>query len=221
MLIEIVFNYIKNYFEKKNAWIFLLHDLLVANLSCVTIVNERDKNEFEILNVSNESYLLFCFYITMFALLFANQAFVFFLISSKHLFRFRIASKQKQLLMLFKKKLTKRSLFRRYKNSVKSVQIFEETTLIDIIFRSQMINLEMIIDMKLSTKSYTFRRDNEQVFDNSNKWILIFDWLILTRSLTELRTRSETLFCNITAFSSFKKITSRNIYSTLRPLIAN
>lgn len=88
MLIEIVFNYIKDYLEKKDACVFLFHVILVANSKCIAIANKRDKNKFKILNVLNKLYLLLCFYITMFALLFANQAFAtFFLTSSKHLFR--------------------------------------------------------------------------------------------------------------------------------------
>ena len=93
----------------------------------------------------------------------------FFLTSSKQLFRFRISSEQKQLLMFLKKEMMKKPLFRRCKNIVKFLQIFDEQVLIDSTFRSQMINLESITDMKLSIDSYIFRRDNEQAFDNSNK----------------------------------------------------
>jgi len=128
VLIEIVFNYIKDYFEEKDACVFLFYAILVANFSCVAIANERDKNEFEISNVSNESCLLLCSYITMLALLFADQVFaIFFLISSKQLFCLRIASRQKQLPIFFKKKLAERSLFRRCKSIVKSVQLFKKT----------------------------------------------------------------------------------------------
>ena len=170
MLIVIVFHHIKDYLEKKNAYVLLFYVIFVVASVCVVVANERDKNEFEILDVSNESCLLLCSHIFMLALLFANQVFVaLFLTSSKHLFRFRIVSRQKQLSMSLKKKMTKRFLFRRCKSTIKSIQIFEKLTLIDIIFRSQMINLESIIDMKLFTSSYIFRRGNEQALDNNNK----------------------------------------------------
>ena len=65
--------------------------------------------------------------------------------------------------------MTKKFLFRRYKNTMKNIQIFEKQILIDNIFRFQMINFESIIDMKFFTNLYIFRRDNEQTFDNNNK----------------------------------------------------
>ena len=71
--------------------------------------------------------------------------------------------------MFLKKKMIEKSLFRRCKNTVKSIQIFDEQVLTDSIFRSQIINLESIIDMKFFTDSYIFRRDNEQAFDNSSR----------------------------------------------------
>lgn len=84
VLIEIVFNHIKGYLGEKDACVSLFHAMLTADSLCVAIANERDRNEFGISNVSNESCLLLCSHITMLALLFANQAFVvFFLTSSK------------------------------------------------------------------------------------------------------------------------------------------
>jgi len=169
MLIEIVFNYIKDYLEKKDACVFLFHVILVANSKCIAIANKRDKNKFKILNVLNKLYLLLCFYITMFALLFANQAFAtFFLTSSKHLFRLWIALEQKQLSISLKKKLTKRSLFRQCKSTIKDVQIFDEKILANITLCPQINHLESIINIELSTNLYIFRRDIEQALDNNN-----------------------------------------------------
>lgn len=65
--------------------------------------------------------------------------------------------------------MIEKSLFRRCKNTVKSIQIFDEQALTDSIFRSQMINFESVTDMKLFTDSYIFRRDNKQTFNNNNK----------------------------------------------------
>ena len=107
------------------------------------------------------------------ALLFSNQAFaVPSLTSLERLFRLRTSSKQKQLLMSLKKKMTKRSLFRRHGNTVKSIQISDEQALADSILRSQMITLGSIIGMKLLTGSYTFRRGNGQALDNSSRWTM-------------------------------------------------
>ena len=122
ILIEILFHHIKSYIEKKNAYVLLFYAVFVVTSICVVVVNERDKNEFEIFDVSNESCLLFCFHILMLALFFANQVFVVsFLTSSKQLFRLRIASRQKQLSMHLKKKMTKKLLFRRCKNTIKRI----------------------------------------------------------------------------------------------------
>ena len=41
--------------------------------------------------------------------------------------------------------------------------------LMNSILRSQIINLESVINMKLSTDSYIFQRDNDETLDNSNK----------------------------------------------------
>ena len=139
-------------------------------LKCNAIVNKSDKNEFETFDVSNELCLLLYSHITMLALLFVDQAFViFFLTSSEQIFRFRITSKQKLLLMLLKKKMTERSLFQRCKNIVRNVQIFEKKAFAYIILDSQINTLESVTDMKLFTSSYIFRRDNEQAFNNSSK----------------------------------------------------
>lgn len=72
VLIEIVFHHIKDYLEKKDSYVLLFYAILVATLVCVVVANERDRNEFEILDVSNESCLLLCSHITMLALLFVD-----------------------------------------------------------------------------------------------------------------------------------------------------
>lgn len=69
MLIKIMFHYIKDYFKKKDAYVLLRYTYYNFNLF---VVNKNNKNEFEILDVLNESCLLFCSYIIMLALLFAN-----------------------------------------------------------------------------------------------------------------------------------------------------
>ena len=71
--------------------------------------------------------------------------------------------------MSLKKKIIEKFLFRRCKNTIKNIQIFNEQTLINNTFRFQIINFENIIDIKFFTDSYIFRRDNKQVFDNNNK----------------------------------------------------
>jgi len=170
VLIEIVFNHIKGYLEEKDACVSSFHAILVANSKCIAIANERDKNEFGISNVLNESCLLLCPHITMLALLFANRAFATSsLTSSKHLFRLRIALEQKQLSIPLKEELAKRPLFRRCKSTVKGVQISNEKILANTTLRPQMNHLESIIDMKLPTDSYIFRRGNGQALDNSSK----------------------------------------------------
>ena len=62
------------------------------------------------------------------------------------------------------------SLFRRCKSILNGVKISNKKALTDSTLRSQMINLESVIDMKLSTDSYTFRRDNDETLNNSSEW---------------------------------------------------
>ena len=71
--------------------------------------------------------------------------------------------------MPLKNEMIEKSLFRQCKNTMKNIQIFDEQALIDSILRSQIINLESVIDMKLFIDSYIFRHDNEQVLDNSSR----------------------------------------------------
>ena len=112
----------------------------------------------------------------MLALLFADQAFaVSSLTLSKQLFRLRIASEQKQLLISLKKEMAKRSLFRRCKHTVRNVQVSEEEALAYTILSPQMNTLGSIIGMELPASPYTFRRDNGQALDNSSKQMLVFD----------------------------------------------
>ena len=127
ILIEIVFRHIKNYLEKKDAYVLSCYVTLIAFFVCVVIVNERDKNEFEIFDVSNESCLLFCFHISLFILFFANQVFVvFFLTSFEQLFHFRIVLKQKQLSMFLKKKMTKIFFFNDVKILLKAYKFLKK-----------------------------------------------------------------------------------------------
>ena len=71
--------------------------------------------------------------------------------------------------MHLKKKMTKKSLFRRCKNTIKRIQISEKQTLINSTFRPQMTNLENITGMEFLTDPYIFRRENRQALDNNNK----------------------------------------------------
>ena len=70
MLIEIVFHRIRDYFGKKNAYVRLFYTVYVVTSVCVV--------------VANESCLLHCFHIFMFAFTFRESAFaVSFLILSE------------------------------------------------------------------------------------------------------------------------------------------
>lgn len=139
------------------------------------VANERGRNEFGIPDVLNEPCLLLCPHITMLALLFADQAFAASsLTSPKQLFRLRIASGQKQLLVPLKEEMTERSLFRRCKNTVRNVQISEEEALAYTTLSPQMNTLGSITGMELPTGPYTFRRGNGQALDNSSKQTLVF-----------------------------------------------
>ena len=77
--------------------------------------------------------------------------------------------KTKTVIDVFEKKITKRFLFRRCKNTIKSIQIFDKQTLINNIFRFQIINFENVINIKFFIDLYIFRRNNKQVFNNNNK----------------------------------------------------
>ncbi|CAF9942110.1 MAG: hypothetical protein HETSPECPRED_005169 [Heterodermia speciosa] len=146
VLIEIVFQHTKGY------------------------LGEKDANEFGIPDVPNEPCLLLCPHITMLALLFSDQAFAApSLTSPERLFRLRIPPGQKQLLVPLKEEMAERPLFRRCKNTVKSIQISDEQALADSTLRPQMTNLGSITGMELPTGPYTFRRGNGQALDNSNE----------------------------------------------------
>jgi len=141
----------------------------------VRVANKRSRNEFGIPDVPNEPCLLLCPYITMLALLFADQAFAASsLTSPEHLFRLRIAPGQKQLPVPLKEELAEIPLFRRCKSTVHCVQISEDEALADHTLRSQMINLGSMTGMELPTGPYTFRRGNGQALDNSSKKTLTF-----------------------------------------------
>ena len=170
VLIEIVFDNTKGYLGEKVACVFLLHNILAVDSSCVAVANERGRNKFGIPDVPNEPCLLFCPHLTMLALLSADQAFaVSSLTSPEQLFRLRIAPGQKQLPVPLKEEMAERPLFRRCKNTVKSIQISEEQALADSTLRPQMTNLGSITGMELPTGPYTFRRGNGQALDNSSK----------------------------------------------------
>ena len=122
VLIEIVFNYTKGYLRKKDTYVFIFHITFNAAVGYHAVANDQSRNEFGIPDVPNEPCLLLCPHITMLALLFADQAFAASsLISLKQLFRLRIASGQKQLLVLLKEEMAERLLFRRCRNTVRSV----------------------------------------------------------------------------------------------------
>ncbi len=106
----------------------------------------------------------------MLALLFADQAFAAFSLTSlKQLFRLRIALGQKQLSMPLKEEIVARFIFRRCKHIVNCVQISEDEALTNNTLRSQMIKLGSLTNMELPTSPYTFRRGNGQALDNSSK----------------------------------------------------
>ena len=106
----------------------------------------------------------------MLALLFADQAFAASsLTSPEQLFRLRIVPGQKQLLVPLKEEMAERPLFRRCKNTLKSLKISEEEALADTTLRPQMAKLGIITGMELPTGPYTFRRGNGQALDNSSK----------------------------------------------------
>lgn len=116
----------------------------------------------------------------MLALIFANEAFVVSKLTlAKQLFRLRIFSKQNQLELSFKQEMQEMSIFRRWKSTIHESQIFKTKVLAQIIFRSQMMNLDRIIDMKLSIISYIFRRNNEKALDNSNEWYVHLSFQLL------------------------------------------
>ena len=70
--------------------------------------------------------------------------------------------------MPLKEEMAERPLFRRYKNTVKNVQISEEEALANTTLRLQMTNLGIITGMELPTGLYIFRRGNGQALNNSS-----------------------------------------------------
>ena len=121
MLIEIVFNHTKRYLGEKDAYGLSFHIVFAPASGYVAVANGRGRNEFGIPNVANKPCLLLYPYITMLALLFADQAFAAaFLTSLEKLFRLRIAPGQKQLPVPLKKEMAERHLFRPCKNTVKA-----------------------------------------------------------------------------------------------------
>ncbi|KAL9027313.1 MAG: hypothetical protein Q9196_004144 [Gyalolechia fulgens] len=95
VLIEIVFHHIKGYLGEKMRTSSLYVSKAAASVRAA-VANECGRNEFGIPDVPNEPCLLLCPYITVLALLFADQAFAApFLTSPEQLFRLRIAPGQK------------------------------------------------------------------------------------------------------------------------------
>ena len=169
VLIEIVFRHTKGYLGEKDAYVLPCYATLTPPSACVANANEHGRNEFGIPDVPNEPCLLLCPHIPLLALLFADQAFAApSLTSPEQLFRLRIAPGQKQLPVPLKEEMAERPLFRRCKNTIKSIQISEEEALADSTLRPQMINLGSITGMELPTGPYTFRRGNGQALDNSS-----------------------------------------------------
>lgn len=120
----------------------------------------------------------------MLALIFTNEVFVISKLTlAKQLFRLRISSRQNQLELSFKQKMQEMSIFRRWKSTIHESQIFETKALAQITFRSQMMNLDRIIDMKLSIILYIFRRNNEKALDNNNKWHVHLSFQLLLTSV--------------------------------------
>ena len=147
-----------------------LHTPLAAASGHVVIADGGDRNEFGIPDVPNEPCLLLCPHITMLALLFSDQAFAApSLTSPEQLYRLRVDPGQKQLPLPLKDEMADRPLFRRCKNTVRSVQISEEQALTDNALRDQMTDLGTITGMELPTAPYTFRRGNGHALDNSSK----------------------------------------------------
>jgi len=170
VLIEIVFNHTKGYLGEKDAYVLTFDLTFAASSICVAFANEHNRNEFGIPDVPNEPCLLLCPHISMLALLFADQAFAASALTSpEQLFRLRIAPGQKQLLVPLKEEMAERPLFRRCKNTVRSLQISEDHALADTTLRPQMTDLGVITGMELPTGPYTFRRGNGQALDNSSK----------------------------------------------------
>ncbi len=128
VLIEIIFHHTKGYLGEKDAYVLLFYAILAAASVCVAVAvaKERGRNEFGIPDVPNEPCLLLCPQVTMLALLFADQAFAApSLTSLEELFRLRIAPGQKQLPVPLKEEIAARPLFRRCRNTVKSIQVSE------------------------------------------------------------------------------------------------
>jgi len=73
-------------------------------------------------------------------------------------------------------------VFRQWKSTIHESQIFKIEVLAYITLRSQMIDLDIIIDIKLSINSYIFRRNNEKVLDNNSEWKmhLLFQLLLIS-----------------------------------------
>lgn len=140
-----------------------------------SVANDGGRNQFRIPDVPNELSLLLYPHITMLTLLFADQAFTASSMASlEQSFHLLVAPGQKQLPVPPKEEMAERPLFRRCKNTVRNVQIFEEEALADSTLCLQMTNLGNITGMELPTGPYTFRRGNGQALDNSSKKMLVF-----------------------------------------------
>lgn len=105
----------------------------------------------------NEPCLLLCPHLNLLTLIFSNQAFAApKLTSPKQLFRLRILSGQKQLLMPLKEEMGHIPLFRRSENTVNGICISNDQTLPDSALRSWIVKLGSVTSMELPTGLYTF-----------------------------------------------------------------
>ena len=128
------------------------------------------RNEFRISDVPDEPCLLLCPHVNLLTLIFTNQAFAApELTSSEQLFRLRILSGQKQLLVPLKEVMQHISLFCWFKPTVNEVWIFNDKALPDSTLCSWMITLESVTGIELLTGPYTFQCGSGEALDNSSE----------------------------------------------------
>lgn len=101
--------------------------------------------------------------------MFLDQIFVVSNFSSENFFKFRISTKLKQTIVFIRQNMNNISLFRRSITSNYEICISQKKVLFIQTFRDWLTKLRKIVAMKASIKSYSFRRDNEERFDSSNK----------------------------------------------------
>lgn len=130
----------------------------IDNLTCLSsTANCCDRNKFGIPDIPREPCLLLCPHINLLTLIFVDEAFApFALTTPEQLFNLWILPGKHQMELPLKEKMKNVPLFCASENTAYEVQISLDKVLADSTFRPRLINLGSVTGIELPTGPYTF-----------------------------------------------------------------